>query len=619
MPAVAAFAALVGFGYIPGSLLVPAPGSIAWIVIRPVIGLLLTSVAFLGCLATGLPWWLGPVALAAFALLRRRWDAVRIPRQTLALHISAAPTAILVAVLTAPILVSAARMTPGPHPPVFFSVDNAYFLEQVHSLARAETYPPPSLSNLGGGRTYHYAVHGMAAFLSRVSGLRPHHALYAVIVPLLAMGIVAGAVAAARALAPAMPAWIAVPLLLIGVPTFWYPFWGEILSIARQAPAGVALAALLERREMWAIVTTEGQNLGGSFVVLVALAALASGVGWALPVVLIGTAIIVKTSTGVALAAGFVLAQAYRALRAQDLSPLWPAAATVAIGAATYTIFWIVPAIPPDFSTELAPLFHISRMRERDAIPGLALDLAWLLLPVAIVALARARAISRPPLPLLCFALTPFVVVNTTQAVDARPGGGGATDDWLQILSPSVTMLHAYALAFASARWAGLVAGARTAVLVILALAVVPVAVVAGNYVRILVQAPERGHEFADNRAIGEALAAIPVDGSVIVTNDLRYPADNFNRDDRQMQIPALFGHQAFAVNYRYEAFPFSNERRRLQGLLTSPSWTPEILDAARTHGWTHFLVHAPYAHPSQIPIPLLFQNERYAVYRFPR
>ena len=83
------------------------------------------------------------------------------------------------------------------------------------------------------------------------------------------------------------------------------------------------------------------------------------------------------------------------------------------------------------------------------------------------------------------------------------------------------------------------------------------------------------------------------------------------------MQIPALFGHQAFAVNYVYESYSFSRSRYDLQKLLQSEHWTNEIDDAARTNGWTHLLIRKDYIHPAPIPLERLFDSELYAVYRF--
>ena len=81
------------------------------------------------------------------------------------------------------------------------------------------------------------------------------------------------------------------------------------------------------------------------------------------------------------------------------------------------------------------------------------------------------------------------------------------------------------------------------------------------------------------------------------------------------MQIPALFGHQAFAVNYAYE----SGEpmRRELQRLLQQPEWNDTIPQVARAFGWTHFLVRKDYVHPSPVPLPQIFENDSYAVFRF--
>ena len=99
--------------------------------------------------------------------------------------------------------------------------------------------------------------------------------------------------------------------------------------------------------------------------------------------------------------------------------------------------------------------------------------------------------------------------------------------------------------------------------------------------------------------------------------SDLRYPAQRFNRNNRQMQIPALFGHQAFAVNYAYEIFEFSRERRELQTLLQADAWSDDIDRAARKYRWTHLLIRKDYMHPSPIPLEKVFENESYAVYVF--
>ena len=133
----------------------------------------------------------------------------------------------------------------------------------------------------------------------------------------------------------------------------------------------------------------------------------------------------------------------------------------------------------------------------------------------------------------------------------------------------------------------------------------------------ILLLEPEAGHEYADNRSIGEALAKIPLSGTVIVTNDLRYPANDFARDNRQMQIPALFGHQAYAANTRYELYPDSGRRVAVQERFAAPVWDPALSSIARQEGWTHLLVHKGAPHPQAIPLNRAFENQHYIIYEF--
>jgi hypothetical protein len=205
-----------------------------------------------------------------------------------------------------------------------------------------------------------------------------------------------------------------------------------------------------------------------------------------------------------------------------------------------------------------------------------------------------------------------------TRMIDMRPGKGGDDDDWLQVLYCVPFLLHAFALSLANRRWDRLGGLRRAAFLLSIAVAIVPTAAVAARYSLVLVRSPESGHEFANNRSLAEALRAIPPNGTIVVTNDLRYPAQRFSRDQRQMQIPALFGHQAFAVNYVYEVYLFSAERAQLQELLAAPRWSADIFDAARLHRWTHLVIRKDHVHPAPIPLEQIFENGEYAVFRFP-
>ena len=611
-------------GYVAGALLLapdeqdgPSLG-----LVRLVAGLLLTTVGFLLALVILAPWFVGPAAVLAVAIARYRAAAFRLPRFEFTVTWDGAAAAAVAAIVAAPVIVASLRMGAGDFPPVFFNVDSSYFLEKVHALARTSIYPPESLGVAGGRATYHFGTHATAALISRAAGLAPHHALLLIVLPLLMCGIVAAAFVLARQLASSLPSAVAIPMLLTATPTLWMPFWktlGPMFWQVFSSGSFEPLSTLSTNYELWGISTNNAQNLATSFLTLAALAGIAMqpARGWRLPVFLIGSAVLFKAPTGVALASGFTIAQLCRGWSERSWRPMIGVAGVFVVFALVYVAFWIAPSLPIEYKTELAPFFHIKFLAERERVGAFVADLVWLFAPALILLPFKPLAADSRSLPLLLFAITPLLVVNTLQAVDLRPGFG-IDQNWPQVLIPVPLLIHALVLSVAAARWDRLGRFSRAAFLALVALAVVPPLWVAGRYSDILIVHPEQGHEYVDNRPIAAALRSIPVQGSVIVTNDLRYPAEGFARDLRQMQIPALFGHQAFAVNYVYESYPFSRSRYELQKLLQAEQWTRDIDQAAHTFGWTHLLIRKDYMHPQMIPLERVFDDELYAVYRFP-
>jgi hypothetical protein len=604
-------------GYVVGSLLVNRTEGLALALIRTVGGLMLSAVAFLLSLVFSVPWFIVPAALLATALGFRGRMAFAWPHEAVHIGWDGAAAGLLVVILLSPIAITFFYMAPGAFPPAFYNVDTAYSLEKVHSLAAAETFPPASLSNLGVRRTYHYGTQAMAALISRSSGLLPHHSLFLIVLPLLTAGVMAAAVAVARHLSPALPRSLTVPLLLISTPSlsrsFWERFGPQLWTAATSRE--FSIDRMLGESGLWGILSNEAQNVGGDFLILGTIAGIAAARswGWPLPSFLIGSSILFKTTGGIALVAGFALSEVWRAV----VGRRFPSPQLVLAGAiftATFVAFFLV-SFDSAFRVEMYPLEHLRDIARRGGMTGLALDMLWLFLPVLIVGSARIRDSEKRSAPLLLMAIAPVVVMNTTRLVHVGRGGEGAGLDWVQISHQVPFLLHAFALSLASQRWSLLGLRRRAAFLVTTALIIAPVVAAAGSYSMRLLRDPTSGNEFVDNRPIAEALSAIPIEGAIIVTNDLRYPAQNFARDDRQMQIPALFGHQAFAVNFSYEPV---EERRELQRLLQRPEWSEAIREAARIHRWTHLVIRKDYVHPAQIPLQQIFENDFYVVFRFP-
>lgn len=609
------------FGYVTGALLVPPRDddtALSTGLIRTIVGLLLSTLGFFLCLRLSVPWVIGPAALVVAGAMVYGRAAFAPPRPAVTPSWDAVIAGLAAAIALAPILIAAARMSLGPFPPIFVHMGTPYFLGHVHALVKATTFPPASLSVVDGQRVYHYGIHGLAALISRSSGLAPHHTVFLVVLPLLTAGVVAAAAVLARRISPQLPSSVTIPMLLVSVPTLWYQFWGVAgRRLAEAASTGTLspLEGLMRQWDLWGVASNNAHNIGAHFLVLACLAGIAAAPtrGWRLPIFLAAIAFIVKAPTGVSLLAGFGLIQAVRAATEQRLRPLMPALGAVAMFGAVYMAFWVMPG-GQESGLRPFPLYHVGVLIDRGRLATFGADIAWLLLPGLIALRVRPDDPDRQSLALLLFAAASFIVANTMHAAIAV----GVADDWLQIMVAVPLVLRAFVLSAAGQRWTRFSRGVRLAFLGAVALAIVPPLVAAASYAALLIEDPGNAQEVADNRLLGEALSIIPTEQTLLVTNDLRYPTNGFQSDDAQLQIPALFGHQAFAINYAYESYPFSKERQALQALLRGTEWTDAIERAARKYHWTHLVVHKHYSHPGVIPLERLFENDAYAVYRFP-
>ena len=613
-------------GYVTGALLIrPVPDRPAFTlgIVRGIAGLLLSATLFMLSMAIGLRWWAGPAVGLAAAVGRYRMNAFALPRRPSIGGWAHLAGGVVAFTLMMPVLIASLRMAPGPFPPVFFNVDTPYFLEKVHALVRANELPPPSLGMLNGRYVYHYGSHAAAALISRVSQLPPHHTLFLVVTPALIAGIFAAAVVAVGAIGARVPWLIGLPLLIVSVPSLWYPFWLQVTPRLVDAFASGSprpLRSLTDAYELWGVAGVNGQNLASQFILLATIGGIAAASvrGWRLPIFLIGSAVLFKAQTGLALLGGFALMETWESLRTRSMRPLARVFAAGVVFAVVYSALWMLPRLPVSYRTELFPFYHFHYLEDRGWITGYLVDVTWLLVPALLLVRHSRPLAERSRLSLLILAITPLVMVNVFRGVDLRPGMG-YDEDWFQIIITAPVLIHALVLMLAESSWPRLSNVRKVAFAGLVAAAVVPAVIVSAAYSRVLIEKPAMGHEFVDNHALAKALQAIPVEGSLLVTNDLRYPAGEFARKNRQMQIPALFGHQAFAINYAYEVYDFSAERQQLQQLLEGPEWVPMIDEAARRYGWTHLIIRKDYPHPDPIPLTKVFDSPEYAVFQFPR
>ena len=150
---------------------------------------------------------------------------------------------------------------------------------------------------------------------------------------------------------------------------------------------------------------------------------------------------------------------------------------------------------------------------------------------------------------------------------------------------------------------------------------------------------PEKVAKYNDNRALGEAMRAIPVNGSVLVTEELTYlPSGgtviSAKGQRRNALFSSLFGHQMFSSWGRHwyhseEERLFVQSGIKLQRQYLGLNFNNRELDfsnktkqLAKTNGWTHFLLRLEpdierARKAEDIPLEIIFFNRKWAVYKF--
>jgi hypothetical protein len=200
-------------------------------------------------------------------------------------------------------------------------------------------------------------------------------------------------------------------------------------------------------------------------------------------------------------------------------------------------------------------------------------------------------------------------------AVTYRHGMARNVFQWLQ---PAVWISSVVVVLGLSAGWNGTQVARKARILGVLAVFLSLPLLAKLKEIAVLTRKPEAWHEFVDNGPITPALAAIPIRGSLIATNDLRYPANNYKRDRRQFQIAALFGHQAYGAGISYDNPPDAAERAARQELLQQATWTAELSRIACESGWTHVLLAKRVPYVKEVPGTRLYDSDAYAVYHLP-
>lgn len=537
-------------------------------------------------------------------------------------------TALLAVLWLSPIVAGAWLMGGGAYPSAFFNVDSPFRLNHVFELVRGVGFPPQSIANAGIAARDHFGGPAAAAALALATGLPPHAAMFAVVVPVAALGVFGAAVLLADQLVDRRSR----PLWLAGLCVVLFAWVLPVQAAFAALQASLSAGSVLPLRAMLGTVWRDPQSfnnyvedithsLGRALVLVVLTGAVAPGprplAAAAMAVVLLG-----QVKTGHVLLAGIVLAVGC-AWHAWRMKRVWPLAVLVAAALGSMLLVRM-GGVGSLFRLVVEPawmLRHFADVALRDALTGAAVVAVPAMLCLAAPRRLIGSGLDQPLVRLgaVIVGVYGFFQVVGAYGVRFRWQLSGDTSEvpYRELLEPLLQMPIVFAcvaVAFGAVLWPSAGRWRRLALVTCLGVLVGPAVAHRVRGAFLMVRTPLLAHEYADNRAIGEALGAIPVTGAVLATNDLRYPANNFGRDLLQFQLSAVRGHQAFALP-GYERYDGWEQRVALQQALTRPDAAGEVLAALAGHGVTHLVIHKRMPHPDFTGWRPIFDAGDYAVY----
>jgi hypothetical protein len=564
-------------------------------------GFCLLALVFLLSKVAGSAIFFAGLPLLVIALLViRRPDL----RYTLAAVDGATAAALTLIALTAlPVLIMGARMAAGDYPAVFFAGDSPFFLQQVYALMRSDAYPPPSLETWDLAFKYHYGFQAFVALTSLLTGLKPHFVMFGVVHPVLELltGIVLYSICR-RLTASPRAALLCLALVLLGSRQYLFAF--NLFD--------PAWWSFITHEENYSFRFPNGPDAAGLLIALCVIrCTLEFGQQQLRLAALFFTTLlpVFKLPYLIPVGLGIGLIYAYELRRQFSWRLLLEIVAAAVLSVLAYMVF-ARGAVTAGGSAGFQPGGFLAMSMPWDN------ETLYILCAAILISAAVARRLpSAELLRLAAFAMAPYLLFALWRA---------DIENEYQIFSLAVRLLALFAAAYLATCW--LAGPARPAAwrhglfAVLVAALTLPATLSLFNHLYVVSAEPARGHEYVDNRSVAAALQTISLENTLIATNDLRYPANDFIRDYRQFQLAGIFGHRNFSANLVYGGFREEDRNRyaRLLKLFQLNDWPAAQIDQLRQSvAITHLLIHKPFAHAQNIPLTRIFENDDYVVYQF--
>jgi hypothetical protein len=549
----------------------------------------------------------------------------------------------------ATILVGDFLMGKGDYPHVFFNFDIPEKLNESFSLTTAQLYPPILRSIEGVQIPYHYGASASVTAFAVFTGIVIHKSMFWAVGPILVLGTVSTIVIFSHKLIQNNGLRIlAIVSVLPGV-----YFGSELANVITLSSRSLdSLTAFTNERYSSFFSNYDLYNpqiagggvhdistLSGRFLLLLSFLLFfqkSQKKYFLLSIVLIVLMIFCKMDHVPALL-GVIGAKVLITLKASKLgfSLSWVGIILGAI-ALSFVLFGYSGNDTPTLSsfsfTEL-----LSRFVQNKATTELRIMAIFLTVPLVLITIQKEVAGSFWPAAgpvLIGVVFASFAMAGAFSLINVEKVYGQILNPSWIIGSITITVLIT---CFEQLRHSG-----RLLIALILSPLIflsVEARIQNLNHTRVIISAPSRSHEYINNKLLGDALRYIPINETLIVTNDFRTEKNN---NESKILINASWGHQAYGVSQSWRTPKKARERIRFQKKWLSshfradiPGVAKQTLVEALNRGWTHFLYYKlwhtnpdakntrlgkflPPREAKDFPLELIYENEDYIVMRFP-
>jgi hypothetical protein len=505
------------------------------------------------------------------------------------------------------VLVGSVMMGFGDYPSVFFNIDTPLRLTHAHEIFKLSEYPPEALTTRGIYRPYHYGSVAAVAVLSDVTGLPLHKAMFWVVLPLLLVGSFCGIVLLCRTVIVNWNSRILAILIVLPFVHYGYEAYSIfVLGIQEHSWLEFLRSAGNEFRWMYEFEPERFSKglwdvsaVGGMYLLLISAVISVTGHGWR--IVVLGALLV--------FAAFFVKAAVVPAVSvfvAAGVLSRWSEIGTKRLILLCMASFCCVLFLLEMFGASTAVSASVT-LNSLDEILG---SLEWnqnnenSLVEVAFVSLLVGSFMVYSKLSdcendrstkhfTLCFAslVAVWVCFLLVTVFDIQDGSQIFRRTWIG----GQVVLIAILAKVKEHSWI------RNTIFAVIMFPIIFIAA-SGHWHKFqhlvnLITTPRFGHEYSENSLLADALSKIPVEGTVIATNDLKY----LWLENHHPRISALFGHQAYALDSSWlsqdpelknVAIGRIEQQKEAVQLFDSyfQKSLQSFLDLAKSSGWTHYL-----------------------------